>query len=408
MKGAGRRPSGSLTWSLALRYLRGRRSRIVGGTARAALASIALGVMAMVIAMALMSGYRGDLEQKLIAGNAAIVAYPLAPKGGEKKAEEKVRRLPGVTGVERVAFAQGSLSRRSGESVEVTLRGTGGRDRRFGDAGKLLSRPALAGHGVVLGRELAQRLGVRPGDSLRLMALGLSGGRPEFRYRTLVVAGTFTSGFSEFDRSWAVLPRKLIEGLSGGGLKSDLLEISVASAERTGAIADAVRKALGNDYLVSDWRELNRPLFTALRLQQIGLFLILGLIVVVSTFNVASTLVVLVRERIRDIGVLTALGFSPGRLRRVFLLYGALLGAAGTLIGAGAGALVSWLMTAFRVIRFGPDIAAIYFVDSVTFRVVPRDVAAVAVFALVITLLACWLPSRRAARVSAADALRYE
>ncbi len=398
----------SLTWSLALRYLRGRRSRVVGGTARAALASIALGVMAMVIAMALMSGYRADLEQKLIAGNAAIVAYPLGSKVQEKAGEEKVSRIPGVAGVERVAFAQGSLRRPEGQSVEVTLRGTGGRDRRFGEAGKLLANPALAGHGVVLGRELAQRLGVRVGDSLRLMVLGFSDDRPGFRYRTLTVAGTFASGFSEFDRSWAVLPRSLIEGLSGGGLKSDLLEISVWNAERTGEIANEVRKALGDQFLVSDWRELNRPLFTALKLQQIGLFLILGLIVVVSTFNVASTLVVLVRERIRDIGVLTALGFSPRRLRRVFLLYGALLGAAGTLIGAGAGALASWLMTVLRVIRFGPDVAAIYFVNSVTFKVVPQDVVTVIVFALGVTLLACWFPSRRAGRVSAAEALRYE
>ncbi|HKI85562.1 MAG TPA: ABC transporter permease, partial [Thermoanaerobaculia bacterium] len=208
----------------------------MGGTARAALASIALGVMAMVIAMALMSGYRNDLEQKLVAGNAAVVAYPLSASGEETVAAREISKLPGVTGVERVAFAEGSLSRPSGESVEVTLRGTGGGDRRFGNAGQLLSRPALAGHGVVLGRDLADRLGVQRGDALRLMALGFRDGRPMFRYRTLIVAGTFASGFSEFDRSWAVLPRRLIEGLSDGGVKSDLLEISVADVSETSAI----------------------------------------------------------------------------------------------------------------------------------------------------------------------------
>jgi lipoprotein-releasing system permease protein len=160
--------------------------------------------------------------------------------------------------------------------------------------------------------------------------------------------------------------------------------------------------------MVTDWRQLNRELFSALELQQWALFLVLGLIVLVSTFNVASTLVVLVRERMRDIGVLVSLGFPPRRLRTVFLLYGGALGAAGTGLGVAAGWAAAWTLTTFEIIRFDAEVAAIYFISSVPFRVEVWDVLSVVAFSLLVTLAACVLPSRRALRIDPAVALRYE
>jgi lipoprotein-releasing system permease protein len=194
----------------------------------------------------------------------------------------------------------------------------------------------------------------------------------------------------------------------GAGSRSDLYEVELADAAATGRAAAAVERALGPGWLVTDWRQLNAELFAALRLQQVALFGVLGLIVLVSTFNVASTLVVLVRERMRDIGVLVALGFAPRKLWTVFLLYGGALGAAGTLLGVAIGAGAAWTLTRFELIRFDPDVANIYFISSVPFRVEAGDVAAVAGFALGVTLLACLAPAFRAARVDPSDALRYE
>jgi lipoprotein-releasing system permease protein len=394
---------------VAWRYLRGRRSRLLQRTAVAALLSIALGVMAMVIAMALMTGYREDLERKLIAGNAAVLAYPLGPPGKKAPPEltDRLRRLPGITAVGQVAYGQGTLiSARRPEGEAVTLRGVpAGRDALAGQA------PGLGADGVpraIVGAELAARLAVGPGDVVRLVALGFARGAPRFRYESLRVAGTFRTGFAEFDRNWVVLPRPLVEQLAGGAGGSTLFEIAIADPSRAPEIARRVEKLLGADYLVTDWQRLNRELFSALRLQQLLLFFLLGLIVLVSTFNVASTLMVLVRERLRDVGVLAALGMSRRRLAAVFVLYGGALGLLGTLLGVALGSVVAFICDRFRLIRFDPEVAAIYFVSAVPFRVEARDLLAITVFSVAFTLLSCLLPTVRVVRVRASDALRYE
>ncbi len=407
--------SGPLAWTVAWRFLRGRgrRSRLLDGTARAALSATALGVTAMVVAMALMSGYRDDLQRKLIRGNAAVIAYPVGGKGGLDAARRAaLARLPGVRQIGEVAYGQGSVaSGAQPQGVEVVLRGV---DPGTVTRGGLAASAADLAPGpdglprAVLGAELARRLGVRAGDPLRLVALGFEGDRPRFRYQSLRVARVFSTGFAEFDRTWMILGRPLVERLMGTGLGGDLLEFTLADPARAPQEAERISTVLNPDFVVTDWQQLNRELFTALKLQQVALFLVLGLIVLVSTFNVASTLVVLVRERMRDIGVLGALGLSPWRLRGAFLLYGAILGGLGTLLGVALGAGACWVLTTFHLIRFDPEVAAIYFVSSVPFEVRPEDLAAVVGFALLVTLLACWVPAWRAARIDPSSALRYE
>ncbi len=400
-----------LTLAIGLRFLRPRGRGLVDGTARAAFLATALGVTAMVIAMALMSGYRNDLQRKLIGGNAAIVAYPLAPEAGEPSNETlaALETVDGVEAVGRIAYAQGALAGGAmPEGVEVTVRGIDPGGRVPGGGSADLSTPGDGPDRLLLGEDLAARLAVATGDRLRLVVLGFEGDRPRFRYRTVEVAGTFRSGLSEFDSEWVVADRAVVQRLSGLGAASSVLELHLEDPSESGRKIDAVREILGPDHLVSDWQDLNRELFTALRVQQIGLFLVLGLIVLVSTFNVASTLVVLVRERLREVGVLAALGFSGRRIRALFLGYGLALGTTGTLAGLVIGSTVSWVFTEFELIRFGPDVAAIYFLSSVPFQVRPMDLAAVALFSVAVTLAASWLPSGRAARVRPADALRYE
>ena len=396
---------------IAWRYLRGRRSLLLSGTARAALASTALGTMAMVIAMALMTGYRDELQRRLVAGTAAVVAYPLLDEAGAgvlpEEALVELREIPGVERVAAVAYGQGTLTSPSTpQGVEVTLRGVDPGESLGGKHFAL--RPSDDGvAAVVLGDELARRLGVGQGDLLRAALLGFADGRARFVFETLRVEDTFSTGFSEYDREWALVLRARGREF-GAAPGAELYEFRLGDLRDAPAVAEAARGILGPRYLVSEWQDMNRELFTALRVQQVALFLVLGLIVVVSTFNVASTLVVLVRERMRDVGVLTAMGLRPAAVRRLFVAYGGALGAAGTLLGIGLGALVSWLLDSFRLIRFGPEVAEIYFLSSVPFQLTLRDLLAVLFFALAVNLAACLAPAWRAARLEPAAALRYE
>jgi lipoprotein-releasing system permease protein len=409
-----------LLWEVALRYLRGRRSRLLDGTARTAFFSGTLGVLAMTVAMALLSGYRGDLQRKLVGANAAVVVYPISPATAalEPARLDALRRLPGVDSVQTVSFGQGTFSSlQRPDGVAVTVRGVDPGDPLVGDPRARLPAPAAVGASpaagaalppVFLGSELAAALRVGQQDVVRWAALGFRDGRPRFTYATLRVAGGFHTGFSEFDRTWAVAPRGLVEARASGGGLGQLIEIRAVDASAAPRLAQQVREALGEEFVATDWQSLNSRLFSALLLQQRMLFLVLGLIVVVSTFNVASTVVVLLRERLREVGVLATLGLDPTDLRRVFLLYGGALGLASTTAGLLCGAGLSWVLDTFRVIRFDPEVAAIYFIDAVPFRVRPLDLAAVGGFALVANLLACWLPSARASRIVPSVALRYE
>ncbi|HEX3127798.1 MAG TPA: FtsX-like permease family protein [Thermoanaerobaculia bacterium] len=401
---------GPLTWVIAWRFLRGHRSNLLDGTARAALAATALGVTAMVIAMALMTGYREDLQGKLVRGNAAVIAYPVGTEGSKifAEKEQRLEAIPGVQRIGRVAYGQGSLSSDAVPAgTEVILRGIeAGGGQLTATAEQLREVDGIPG--AVLGQDLAQRLKVRAGDVLRMVALGFSEGRPRFRYQSIRVSGTFSTGFAEFDRSWVLLDRSRVELLMGGEAAVDLLEFTVSDPGDAPRISEAAGRILEPDFVVTDWQQLNRELFTALKLQQWALFIVLGLIVLVSTFNVASTVVVLVRERMRDIGLLGALGLSPGKLWGVFLLYGAFLGGLGTLLGVALGCGTSWVLTRFELIRFDADVAAIYFIRSVPFRVEAGDVLTIVGFALAVTLAASFFPAWRAAWVDPSSALRYE
>jgi len=393
-----------LSVEIGWRYMRGRRSRLLRGTARAALVSILVGVAAMVVAMALMAGYTEDLQRKLIGGSAAIVAYPLGDFEPLESDRRRLQEIPDVISISQVAYGQGSLSS-TGEmrTIDVTLRGVDAEPSALvPDASMLGDHDGV--DGAVLGVDLARRLGVSPGDRLTLVAVDPENLR--FRYRRLHFAGTFESGFSEADRSWLILDRRVVAAVGG---RSALLEIQVEDPMATEKVAEAAEAVLGERYLVTDWREFNSELFGALRLQKVALFLVLGLIVVVSTFNVASSLVVLTRERLAEIGVLAALGMKPSQIRGLFIFCGLFLGAIGTALGIAIGWSVSWFLTTFEIVSFSdPGVAAIYFISSVPFLVRWTDLLAVLAFSLVSTLAACWLPARHASRLQASVALRHQ
>ncbi len=396
----------NLSLDLARRFLRGKRTRGLGLPGTAALGSTALGVMAMVIAMALMSGYTQELEQKLL-GSGALMVYPPSGSGQEPDHEilDLMAAVDAVDAASYAVFTQGSLSQPAApSSADVVVRGVEPDRGLFGGSAADLE-PREGVWGVVLGGDLRARMGVEVGDPLRLMVWGQGqrGFRP--RYRRLEVRGEFRSGFAEFDRSYVIVHRELVAEVSES---PGWYEIAVSELDQITPVQQRLELLLGPDFLVRDWRLSNPAIFNALGLQKLMLFLLLGLIVVVSTFNVSATLVVLVREKLPEIGVLSSIGMTVARLRRVFLLTGMGLGLAGTVLGVLLGSLVSWVLTEFELIRFDPEVAEVYFISHVPFRVEPRDVLAVVAFTLAVTWLTSWAGTRGLRRLAPVDALRRE
>lgn len=408
---------GSLTWRIAWRYLRGQRSQILSSTALAALVATTLGVTAMVIAMALMTGYTQDLQRKLIGLQGELSLSPLDPGAlDDDSLVERLTRIPGVARVVRVAYGEGAISSTAvPEGIGVTLRGVDPE----GDAALERLAPGTQGAptlapdasglpGVLMGQGLIRDLGARPGETLRLSVLGHGEDRRiRFRYRSVRLAGQFETGFAEFDNRWILIDRGILAA-ARGPRQLGLLEVDLVDPDDTETVAEEVEALLGADWIVQRWYHLNRELFAALELQKTMLFLVLGLIVLVSTFNVASALVILVRERLTDVGVLSALGLPPAALWRIFTFYGLGLGTVGTALGVLLGGGISWTITEYELVRFDPELAAIYFIDSVPFRLEIGDLAAIIVFTLLVTLAACALPALGAARIRPSAALRAE
>jgi len=295
--------------------------------------------------------------------------------------------------------------------------------------------------GAAVGSELARRLDVREGDPITLSVPDAAPGEPHFVPRTgrFRVARIFRTNFAEYDAGWVFCDRETVRALSrmaGGAnvievrldapsgpdaglwpiLRTPLrwagglfgFEVGPDASRARASVLRAIRAAAGEKFSVADTLSMNGGLFAALKVQQTTLFLVIGLIVAVSTFNVVATLVMTVEEKKRDIGVLSSLGAEPRFFPRLFLWFGAALGGAGVLAGVVFGSLLCWAATAFRLLRFPPGVAEIYFVSYIPFLVLPLDLAIIVVFSGITILVASWVPARRAARVDIAEALRYE
>jgi lipoprotein-releasing system permease protein len=417
----------SLPLEIALRYLRARPSRLISSVSLLAIFGIAIGVAALVVAMGLLSGYRREIREKLIGSNAEVVVFLFprdeTPQESEARIAALGAKLAGVAGVRAVApvVYQTAVvsSAASPGGADATLKGIDPLLERqvsqiaafLPQAETVLTR-GMAGSlpGCAIGADLARRLDVAEGREIRLSVADQAPGGARFAPRVgrCRVAKIFKTNFYEYDAEWVFLDRETLRSLARLTLPANVLEIALDSRSDVDVVSRAVGEASGPGTSVTDWRSMNSGLFSALAIQQTTLFLVIGLIVGVSTFNVVSTLVMTVQEKKRDIGVLAAVGAEPRLISRIFLVLGGLLGGAGVALGVGLGILVCWAATEFRLLSFPPGVAEIYFVSFLPFLVRPSEVAAIVAFSAVAILGASYLAARRATRIDIGEALRYE
>ncbi|WP_025324352.1 lipoprotein-releasing ABC transporter permease subunit [Deferrisoma camini] len=399
---------------VALRYLRGRRrERFISLITWISVGGVAVGVTALIVVLSVMTGFERDLRDKILGTNAHVVVYPM---GGTltdyRRVTRKVRAVEGV--VAATPFVSGQVMLVYGGNVTAALlRGVD--PETAGDATDLsrflvegsLSDLTRDGPGVILGRELARNLGILVGDTVQLVspAGGLTPLGLVPRIRAFRVKGLFASGMYEYDTGIVVTSLaeaqdflRLGDGVSG-------IEVRVADLYDARRAARRIESVLGAGYWARDWMEMNRNLFSALKLEKTAMFIILALIVVVAAFNIAATLIMVVLEKSREIGVLKSMGATARTIRRIFVAEGMVIGGLGTAMGLIGGWGLCSLLERYRFIRLPSDV---YYIDTLPVVMEPEVFLIVAGCALALCFLATLYPSWQAARMDPVEILRYE
>ncbi len=400
---------------IALRYLMAKRKQaFISVISLISTIGVAVGVAAVVIALAVMTGLQQELRDRILGSNPHVYVSRVGGIDDYRSEVNRLRQMPDVVGAAPDVLGQGLISAGRGtdpvqiKGIDPELEPSVTDVKRAMQAGSLdaLNNRGDAVPGIVLGQDLAASLGVGVGDSVQILTLeGVltpMGNRPLPRRRQVV--GLFKLGLYEFDSTYAFVSLQDAMRLFDK-TQVDFIQLRVDDVYRAPQVAAAVKSKLGDQYWTEDWTVMNKSLFSALTLEKIAVSLAVGLIVLVAALNIVATLILLVMEKHRDVAILKTMGASARSVTLVFMVQGLLIGLVGTAVGATLGFGLSYVFDRYQLIRMPIDV---YQVSHLPFTVLPRDFALVIGAAVVICFVATIHPSRQAARLDPAQALRYE
>ena len=401
---------------VALRYLLAKRRQVfISVISLVSTAGVTVGVMALVIALALMTGLQQELQARILGSSAHVYVWKPAGITDYQAEVAKLRAVPGVIGAAPAVEGKAMITSESGEGF-VQVKGIDpALEPSVTDIGRVVTDGSLTRltpaseddfPGIVLGKDLSGAIGAMVGDSVTLLTpngtLSPMGVMP--RQRRFKVVGTFRLGLYEVDNGTGLVSLESGMRLAGTD-RVDRIELKVADVYDAPRIADQIALDFGTEYVTSDWGDLNQQLYSALLLEKIGMGIGIGLIVMVAALNIVASLILLVMEKTRDIAILKTMGASSRSITMIFLLQGTIIGVLGTLVGATLGTTAAYVLDRYRLITIPSDV---YQVSYLPFKLLPWDLATVVVVAILVCFVATLYPSRQAARLDPAQALRYE
>jgi lipoprotein-releasing system permease protein len=409
------RSSAAFSWFIARRYLTARRKQaFISLISLVSILGVGVGVMALIIALALMTGVQGEMRDRIVGSTAHVYVYKT---GGYQDVSAELARLkvPGVTGAAPAIVGQGLLESSRSDAEPVHIKGIdpalepGVTDiARALESGRidLLAAPEGGRDGIILGSDLAHNLGVTLSDLVTLVTPRgvLTPGGVVPRTKTFRVAGIVRFGFYETDNAAAFITLEAAKRvLDRDG--PDLIQLRLANLDEAPRIRQTLQDTLGPGYQVDDWTELNQPLYSALWLEKVAISLTIGLIVMVAALNIVASLILLVMEKSRDIAILRTMGAPAAAIRRIFVLQGLAIGFIGTGAGTILGLVVCVISDRYQLFQLPADV---YQITYLRFTVLPMDVATVVISAILVCLVATIYPSRRAGSLDPAEALRNQ
>lgn len=414
----------SLEMAIAMRYLRARRgSRLLSFISLIAIGGVVVGVSALIVVMAVMNGLQRDLREKILIGSPDLRLLTFGTEmsmPGWRSVLDTVRQTEGVVAAAPWVHTK-ALARKGANTPDVVAvsgiepqgRGvaevTSIREHAIQGDFRFASSDGLV-RGVVVGDLLASRLGAAPGDILTLITISpkdISASTGQIIPNTLdfEVTGIFRTGMYEYDDNYVFVAIDAARELARLGDAVTGIEVRTPSRWVASDVGAALEQQLGYPYRAVDWQEQNSSLFQALKLEKLGMGVILGLIILVAAFNIVSNLTMVVADKTREIGILKAMGMRSVSIKRIFFLQGLVIGVAGTALGVVLGLVVSTLVGVKKLIPLDPQI---YFIDHLpAFNELP-DVLLTIAASVLIAALATWYPSNQAARLYPLEAIRHE
>ena len=407
---------------IARRYLLARRKQaIIYIISLISVLGVIVGVAALVVVLALMTGFQDQIQAKIFGANAHLTVFSGVsgrPLDDVPAALSRLHACAPIRAAAPVVYEKGmAQSEMNASGAAVLIKGVDpAAERSITDLASqvrgdlaVLSLPGREGRDrAILGKDLALNLGVGPGDVVRVIIAkaSVSPFVTVPRSREFEVAGVADAGFYDYDSSRVYVSLQAARRFMGlSPVQATAIEARVKDPRRVQEASRSVQAELGNAYYVNDLIRMNRTFFSALRLEKLGMSIAIGLIVLVAALNIISILVLMVMEKVRDIGVLVAMGAAPAGIRRIFLLQGLIIAAVGTAAGILLRVALAWLLDRYRLIALPVDV---YFIPYVPFHIRPLDVAMVAFLTVGVSFLATLYPSWRAARLDPSEALRYE